>query len=281
MITLIDVSAYQGSPEWSAVAGAGISGVLCKLSEGTGYVSPTFQQDWDGARAAGLTVGAYHFARPDLATSARDEAAYFLTHLPALAPGDLLALDLELGDGDLSGWALSWLQGVQQATGTRPCLYSYPNFIAVHLPNRGLSAYPLWLAEPSAQSWPVALAPFPTVTIWQQAPQAVPGISGEVDVDQFAGTVDQLRALGKPPESSVVGRQSSVTAAFQWVTMTTRQFLRARPQADSARLVDLPVGSVWPISGPPTPHWICVTAGTARGWVLAANARQSVEHPTG
>lgn len=63
LLTGIDVSAYQPHIDWRAVAAGGDSFAFVKATEGASYVSPTFREQRDGAKAAGLLVGAYHFAR--------------------------------------------------------------------------------------------------------------------------------------------------------------------------------------------------------------------------
>jgi len=65
MIKGIDVSRYQGTIDWPAVAGAGYKFAIIRCSVGNYYIDPTFETNWDGAKAAGLQVGAYHVVRAD------------------------------------------------------------------------------------------------------------------------------------------------------------------------------------------------------------------------
>ena len=62
------MSSYQhpnNAPvNWAAVKAAGISFAFVKSTESTGYVNPYYARDVAGARAAGVVVGAYHFAQP-------------------------------------------------------------------------------------------------------------------------------------------------------------------------------------------------------------------------
>jgi hypothetical protein len=60
----IDVSHWQGSVDWDRVRAAGKRFVFLKSSESTDYVDPTYASNRSEARAAGLLVGAYHFAQP-------------------------------------------------------------------------------------------------------------------------------------------------------------------------------------------------------------------------
>ena len=66
-----------------------------KASESTDFVDNTYVTNRQQARAAGLYVGAYHFARPDASKGdALDEARWFVSHADP-GPGNLLpVLDL-------------------------------------------------------------------------------------------------------------------------------------------------------------------------------------------
>ena len=64
MLEGIDVSAYQGAIDWRAVARAGKKFAFIRVSDGAAYTDPRFASNWAGARAAGLTRGAYQFFRP-------------------------------------------------------------------------------------------------------------------------------------------------------------------------------------------------------------------------
>ena len=128
MLRLIDVSGNQGSAiSWPAVAQAGVAGAFCKVVEGAGWFDDTAPYNAAEIKAAGLVRGYYAFARPDLGNTPQQEAQYFLDHIPDLAPGDLLALDLEMptsGPGEFDQFALSWLQFVEREVGVRPLVYT-------------------------------------------------------------------------------------------------------------------------------------------------------------
>lgn len=199
----VDVASYQGNPDWAAVAASGIAFAFTKVSEDDDYTNPTFARNWSGIRSAGIARGAYHFARPDSATDAVQEADYFLSRLDSvggLAAGDLLALDLESGSGDLGQWALDWLHRVESRVGFKPLVYTGSWFAGPH----NLAAYPelgqfgLWLAAYQG-SMPAPPSPWEFVAFWQYSDSgSVPGIAGNVDMSMFNGTVDRLHLYGKP-----------------------------------------------------------------------------------
>jgi hypothetical protein len=123
-------------------------------------------------------------------------------------------LDLELGSGDLSGWALQWLAHIAAAVGCKPLLYSYPDFMAHSLTHPALAAYPLWYASYQDQA-PSAPAPWATYAIWQHTDVAsVPGVAGLVDGDVTTLGAEALRALGKQPEGGTVDITQEAVARF-------------------------------------------------------------------
>ncbi|KAF5391032.1 hypothetical protein D9757_004057 [Collybiopsis confluens] len=81
----IDVSHFQGTINWPAVAANGIKFVFVKATESTDFLDPDFSANYEGATNAGLIRGGYHFAQafliqhPD-ATSGAAQADYFLAH---------------------------------------------------------------------------------------------------------------------------------------------------------------------------------------------------------
>ena len=77
----IDVSSYNYNisvDSYRALKSRGITGVVVKLTEGNSYINPYAASQIANAKAAGLKVSAYHFARYKNADEARSEAAYFV-----------------------------------------------------------------------------------------------------------------------------------------------------------------------------------------------------------
>jgi lysozyme len=72
----IDVSHYQGSPNWTSVHNDGVKFAFAKATEGNYYHDSSYTYNMSHGKAAGVQMGAYDFARPDL-ISANTEADYF------------------------------------------------------------------------------------------------------------------------------------------------------------------------------------------------------------
>lgn len=203
----VDVASYQGYPDWAAVAAAGYTFAITKATEDTGYVNPTFAHNWAGIKNAGLYRGAYHFARPSI-NDAVSEADYFvgLVEQHGIETGDILALDLEAGVGDLGPWVLAFCRRIEERCGFPPIIYTGAWFSGPH----NLAAYPeignygLWLAAYQAQM-PAPPPPWGTVAFWQYSSSGhVPGIAGDVDVNVFNGPAGRIALYGKPAPAEPV-----------------------------------------------------------------------------
>ncbi len=184
----VDVSRHQGDIDWQRVGGDGIEFAYIKATEGKDFVDPSFEENWEGAGAAGLDRGAYHFFT--LCRAGADQAENYLRTVPddpeALPP----AIDLELA-GNCSErpdreWVhaqlIEFLDRVESATGTSAVLYVGEDFEdRYHL--RGDLARAEWrrriLLRPEDERW----------WIWQFSGWGrVAGIEGDADLDVMRGT---------------------------------------------------------------------------------------------
>jgi GH25 family lysozyme M1 (1,4-beta-N-acetylmuramidase) len=196
----IDVSHWQNTIDWTQVAAAGKRFAFMKASEGTTLADPTYAANRSQARAVGLYVGAYHFARPDRTPGdAAAEADYFLA-MSQLEAGDLVpVLDLEdsggLAPAELQAWVQAYLGRIYERTGAHGMIYASPTFWKNAMGDTtwfATNGYGMvWVAhwtsgpEPAvpAQNWGGS-----GWTFWQYTSGgSVPGISGRVDLDRFNG----------------------------------------------------------------------------------------------
>jgi len=202
-IVLLDVSSYQSDLlDWRRVKAAGVSGVFVKATEGAGYVNPFMRRQATGARAAGLRVGFYHFARPDRSgksSMSADDARVEAGHFAATTHGHHTRRDLRpvldfeawsprasLSPSQLVTWAREWNAAVRRLLGVGPIFYSYPAFIARLAPSTPIG-YGLWLASYSTNDG--AEHPYAVPKPWRRTVAhqftsngRVPGVPGRVDV---------------------------------------------------------------------------------------------------
>ena len=148
----LDVSHWQGTINWNQVANAGYVFTFAKGTEGVGWTDVKFNCNMNAGNDAGVMMGVYHFARPDLGNSGAAEANYFLSVVGDYLESGYLrpVLDLEvgttLGKTALSAWVVEWMETVENRTGISPLLYTNPNFINYYL-NESVTEYDLWVAH--------------------------------------------------------------------------------------------------------------------------------------
>lgn len=181
----IDVSHHQGDIDWPAVAGDDVAFAYLKATEGTSFTDPRFIASREAARAAGLEVGSYHYFQ--LCSPGREQADHFVETVGRLdhrldLPG---AIDLELAGscseppprGELLAEVRSFLDQVEEGTGKRPIVYSYPEFEARYGFADDLTGYRQWVrsleGRPERAWW-----------IWQRSQTAtVAGVDGPTDLN--------------------------------------------------------------------------------------------------
>ena len=132
----IDVSRYQGYIDWNHVGTeGGVSYVYIKATEGSSLVDPYYATNLYGARQAGLSVGSYHFYRPqiDIYEQLANMTTIVQKHEQDLVP----LIDIETTGGVPHDKFVADLQVfVEKVTafyGRRPLLYTYQNFYNKHL----------------------------------------------------------------------------------------------------------------------------------------------------
>lgn len=179
----IDVSHHQGAIAWAKLPEQGVRFAWIKASEGGDGRDSLFRRNWDGAAAAGVPRGAYHFFT--LCRPGAEQAANFIAAVPldpkALPP----AVDLEyLGNcarkpepGRLRAELASFLAAVEAHYGKRAILYLTPEFDRAYGISRSFDRR-LWLRSLVCQPrfggrrW----------SVWQVSNfRRLDGISGRVD----------------------------------------------------------------------------------------------------
>lgn len=233
LIPGIDVSHWQGTINWTQVKNSGIEFAFTKATEGVNYVDPRFTANMQGANAAGVMIGPYHFCRVDSYNGqpfdpydgspflpgtdpyldAVSEANDFLDaimpyynsgqYLPPVA--DVEALP-DFGNSTLnrlfiSNWVQLFSDTINDTLGVRPLIYT-SLFGANNRYEPGVAAtHDLWLAwwkgtGTSNPPVPSDTPAWPDYRFWQWTnSSSVPGISGSVDGDVFDGTMQQLQQL--------------------------------------------------------------------------------------
>lgn len=217
----IDVSHHQndkGSIDWLEVENAGYDFAFVKATGAVSYTDPYFTANMEDASAAGLLVGAYHFAYPEY-NDAVSEAQHFIS-----VAGDYLktgylrpALDLEddpaensypyrMGRESLSKWIHLWMDTVKSETGVEPIIYTGWYAREGDYLDASIAEYDLWIAH---YTYDPTVAPdtgiWGTWDFWQYSDKgSVQGIEGNVDLNLFNGDISKLYSFLITPHAPFV-----------------------------------------------------------------------------
>jgi lysozyme len=212
----VDVSYYQGTVDWQKVKQSGRVFAIARVSDGLSVVDSQFATNWPAMKQAGLVRGVYQFFRP-----ARDpiaQADLLLQKVQAAGgfqPGDLPpVLDVETVDGvaasTLRQRMQQWLDHVEQALGRKPMVYTAA-FMSDTV-GTGFSKYPLWVAN-YGTSCPTMPDGWSGWKFWQSSSTgSVPGISGNVDVNDFNGPLSALLQFAGVQQAADAGASSDAGA---------------------------------------------------------------------
>lgn len=195
----IDVSHYDGQINWRAVAGdPGLPQfAYLKATEGVTMVDSQYRANCVGADASGLLRGAYHFFAPG--SPVADQVANFCSTVGNIKGQLPPMLDVEVGGLTQPAYVAAvtqWLQQTADKLGCMPGIYTTASFWNSNLGSFApFLAYPLWIAEYTSRPSP-NVPPGSSYTFWQYSSTgAVSGIAGSVDMNRYAGTLAQLKAL--------------------------------------------------------------------------------------
>jgi GH25 family lysozyme M1 (1,4-beta-N-acetylmuramidase) len=216
----IDVSSHDHdngkTVNWAAQRAAGDEFAYVKATEHTGYKNPFYSQDLQGAKAAGLYVGAYHFGRPDLGNPV-GQANYFVDNMQWSNDGRTLPpfLDMEwpynglpdcygLSQSDMRSWISSFLTQVEGRIGRTPMIYTNVNWwnpctgSSTAFARYGLDISSCNSAPPSVPGWGTRW------TFWQYDIDAC-GRGAAHDSNVFNGSLTDLAALAGGGSASFGG----------------------------------------------------------------------------
>lgn len=247
----IDVSYWDAGIDWPKVRATGQRFVIAKATEGITYKDPTFDDNWLGAKSAGLLRGAYHFFRCNV--DAKKQADYFIDYVKTVNDNGELppVLDLETNDGvtkeKIVPAAKIWLDRVEAAFGKKPIIYSGQYFLQDFLIQPGggpppwAKDYPLWLAQYPNQYVDGAKPFLPrgwfAWTIWQYSDKGVVnGINAAVDMNVFNGTLEELYKFAgsnivvEKPKTYKVATGDSFESIANKYGVTVRELVSANPQ---------------------------------------------------
>jgi GH25 family lysozyme M1 (1,4-beta-N-acetylmuramidase) len=242
-MNIIDISHWQTVTDWQALKNS-VDGIICKATQGSAYVDPSFVSNVQKAHSVGLKVGAYHFVQWQ---DPIQEAANFLNATKGLTLDFVSFIDEETDPGSID--VEQWTKSFVSAVGLPMDYYSYTSFIQEHSMNFPL---PLWIADYSGKE------PSINHVMWQYSEHGhTPGVQGETDLDTVSyldlisnyQTVDLLRTTTSDLNCRV--------APGTWFDVR-----RVIPQGTQIRITKLYQG------------WAYTTYGQYGGWVSRQYLKQ-------
>jgi GH25 family lysozyme M1 (1,4-beta-N-acetylmuramidase)/cellulose biosynthesis protein BcsQ len=198
-----DISRWDKVADWQKLSSSGIDFVLIKASEGIKQDS-SFSGKWADAGSHGLIRGAYHYFT--LHDGGLSDQAKNYASVVHLSKGDLppiLDLDTLENIRKISSALLkridTTLQLMSSDYGMQPIIFVHPAAARV-LANNGYNKYLLWIGDQGTT--PAIPVNWNAWVFWQfSTKESLPGIEKgrfKVNMDQFNGTLEQLKTLTKP-----------------------------------------------------------------------------------
>lgn len=189
----VDVSRWQGNIDWAKLRTQGANFAYIKATDGGDHIDPMFRKNWNGAGAAGLKRGAYHFFY--WCRSGADQAKWFIRNVPksqnALPP----VIDVEYNHGSsckkrpssetVVNKMKSFMDILEAHYGQRPIIYTAPDFYDDHLKGQ-FGNHQFWLRSVAAH--PSKRYPNRRWVFWQYSGTGLShGVKGEIDLNVFNG----------------------------------------------------------------------------------------------
>lgn len=184
----IDVSGWQGNINYEEVKNSGIQIVYMKASEGSSFVDPYFNQNYENAKANGLKVGFYHYLTARSEEEAVVEARFFVSTIASKVPDCRLAMDFEsfgnLSVEQINQIGIAFVRAVETLSKKEVVIYSDTSN-ASSVFGGELTNYPLWVAQYEV-SEPTPNGNWNEWVGWQYTDEGqISGIDGYVDRDKF------------------------------------------------------------------------------------------------
>lgn len=174
MASLYTVDVYSGSAD-SIIRDPHAQGVIVKATQGTGYVNPKCNHQWDLAGSLGKKRGLYHYAGGGNPVA---EAQFFINNIKNYVGQAVLALDWEENQNaawNNTNWARQFVDEVHRITGIYPIIYVQES--AIWQVANCADVCGLWVAKYPSMDWHswtvpnmnVSSGAFKFITGWQFA----------------------------------------------------------------------------------------------------------------
>lgn len=187
----IDVSSWQGKPDWAKVSNSGIKFAILRIHQKSG-TDASFEHNYKGCKSNGILIGGYKYSYALTSAQAIEEAENVISVLGGRGLDFPVFYDLEwaqqrsLGKQAIENIAVAFLTRIKKA-GYKAGIYCnldwYNNVLS-----DALKQYDCWIARyPADDNGTVQTRLKPLAGVgWQYSSKGkVSGISGNVDMDVF------------------------------------------------------------------------------------------------
>ena len=187
----IDVSSWQGKPDWPKVSNSGIKFAILRIHQKSG-TDASFEHNYKGCKSNGILIGGYKYSYALTPAQAIDEAENLISVLGGRGLDFPVFYDLEwsqqrsLGKQAIENIAVAFLTRIKKA-GYKVGIYCNLDWYNNVLTD-ALKQYDCWIARyPASDNGSVQERLRPNVGVgWQYSSKGkVSGISGNVDMDVF------------------------------------------------------------------------------------------------
>lgn len=187
----IDISSYQGKPDWAKVAKSGIKFAILRIHQKTG-IDSSFEYNYKGCKSNGILIGGYKYSYALTPAQAIDEAEAVIEVLNGRGLDFPVFYDLEwpnqrkLGKQAIENIAVTFLTRIKKA-GYKVGIYCNLDWYNNVLSDT-LKKYDCWIARyPASDNGSAQERLRPNVGVgWQYSSKGkVLGISGNVDMNVF------------------------------------------------------------------------------------------------
>lgn len=187
----IDVSSWQGKPDWPKVSNSGVKFAILRIHQKSG-TDESFEHNYKGCKSNGILIGGYKYSYALTPAQAIDEAENLISVLGGRGLDFPVFYDLEwsqqrsLGKQAIENIAVAFLTRIKKA-GYKVGIYCNLDWYNNVLTD-ALKQYDCWIARyPASDNGSVQERLRPNVGVgWQYSSKGkVPGINGNVDMDVF------------------------------------------------------------------------------------------------
>lgn len=200
----VDVSSYQGEIDWKTLSSQNLSFAFIKATEGSSFVDPCFDYNYEKAQKTDLRIGAYRFFNYD--SSGEDQAENFISTVSKIDNMLPPVIDLEFyGDKEKNPPEQKavreqldrMLKKLEDHYGQKPIIYATEKSYSLYLAG-AYEEYDIWIRNVITGP---SLSDNRQWTFWQYANrEQLKGYRGKekyIDMNVFSGTPEEFSAYGK------------------------------------------------------------------------------------